>query len=385
MALDRNLRDPQCVKNARSRDAGGPDLTSLTLNTLSRLNENSAPCIGHEDACLHFPAFTFNSTVVETGDRFLLSNYSVFAGEAGTSTVLPAASFLGVYGRQAILPLPKPVNDVPGRGDFADLSLLTAARLSASFTYVSPAARLPFEKAQGKKQNAYHFVDGGYYDNDGTNSAIEFLDAAAASKAFSTKHPLRVLLIEIRNTDDINTSDSPDSYGFQSGLKWQNGKWDEQAEKKQRFGPIDQIAAPPEAALYAGFSSVTRRNRRELDTLRSALCGSLDLDHVVLDYQQKIKTKGDTTETDEGESEVDQPLSWHLTRRQQEWIEGKTGKEAKDGIYDRALDRKKPISDSENIRKAVQWFVDAKAKGGAPLDVPAACKAQFENAERLDK
>lgn len=371
-AIDRNLHDPECITDEKRLAAGGPNLSDLTLNALSLLDPNSPPCLGHEDACSHFPAFTLNTTVVETGDRFLLSNYSVFARGSGASDktsdlfeVLPAASFLGVYGREAILPWPNPM-PIPNRGGYADLSLLTAARLSASFTYVSPATRLPFEKSQGDKQNAYHFVDGGYYDNDGTNSAIEFLQAA--SPAFSTRQPLRVLLIEIRNTDDINISDSPDSYGYQAGLKWNNGAWSQQAESKKRFGPLAQLAAPPEAALYAGFSSVTRRNRRELGTLQRSLCGSLEVKHVVLDYQQHIRYKPGTTETDQDESEVDQPLSWHLTQRQQDWIRGQD---------DDALDRKWPISDRVKIREAVRWFKEAQAKKGAPIIASESCKAQF--------
>lgn len=51
------------------------------------------------------------------------------------------------------------------------ISVATAARLSATFPYVSSAARIPAEFAP----YAFHFVDGGYFDNDGTSSVIEFL------------------------------------------------------------------------------------------------------------------------------------------------------------------------------------------------------------------
>ncbi len=380
-AIDRNLRDPFCVPDRRSRDAGAPDLESLTLNALARLDPAKPPCIDHPDACRYLPAFTLNTTVVETGDRFLLSNYSVFAegydrARSDPFSVLPAGSFLGVYGRAPILPHPV-AWPIPNPGRYADISLLTAARLSASFTYVSPATRIPFENSQGNMQNAYHFVDGGYYDNDGTNSAIEFLEAA--SGAFSPQHPLRVLLIEIRNTDDIDASDSPDSYAHQAGLKrkddghshklppQQNG-WTEQAEKKIRFGPLQQISAPPQTALNAGFSSVTRRNRRELQTLERSLCGSLFLEHIVLDYQQRTQFKPGSPQVDTENSEVDQPLSWHLTQRQRDWIEN---------ADDDALDRKRPVSDRENIRKAADWFRRAEARKGSPITASAACKAQF--------
>ncbi len=372
MAIDRNSHDEVCIKDPATRDAGGPSLSNLSLNTLARLDPRERLCAQHADACAHFPAFTLNSTVVETGDRFLLSNYSVFAGTGreGTYEILPAASFLGVYGRETILPLPSP-RPVPDRGGFADISLLTAARLSATFTYVSPAARLPFEDAQGSFQNAYHFVDGGYYDNDGTNSAIEFLKAA--SPAFSPRHPLRVLLIEIRNSYDLNVNDSPDSYAYQAGLTWDDKRgWVTPSnERKHRFGPIAQLMAPPEAAKNAGLGSTTARNRRELDTLESALCGSLEVKHVVVDYQGEMRTRPNSAEILEGESELDQPLSWHLTKRQRDWI---SGPNARDGQTDYALDRKKPVSDRSVISSAVAWFQEEQGKGGTRMNPAVSCR-----------
>lgn len=55
-----------------------------------------------------------------------------------------------------------------------DVRVATAARLSASFPYVAPAARpepYPYDKA-------FHFVDGGYYDNYGIDSLIGWLKEA---------------------------------------------------------------------------------------------------------------------------------------------------------------------------------------------------------------
>ncbi len=113
---------------------------------------------------------------------------------------------------------------------------------------------------------------------------------------------------------------------------------------------------------------MTRRNRRELQTLQRSLCASLELDHVVLDYQQRTKYKPGTKEVIENESEVDQPLSWHLTQRQQDWIEGQE---------ENARDRKQPISDRVKIQGAVKWFKEAQAKNGAPITASDTCKGQF--------
>jgi hypothetical protein len=51
-----------------------------------------------------------------------------------------------------------------------DISVLTATRLSAAFPYVAPAARADVDGP------GVHIVDGGYYDNYGTSSLVEWLD-----------------------------------------------------------------------------------------------------------------------------------------------------------------------------------------------------------------
>ena len=115
------------------------------------------------------PAVIFNSTVVETGDRMLL----------GTTTIDDKA-------------------DATGRLDFglryptSDVLVVTAARLSATFPYVSPPARI---QPDGRFENDFHMVDGGYYDNFGTQTLAEWL---ARSLDKPEARPSRLLLLEIR-------------------------------------------------------------------------------------------------------------------------------------------------------------------------------------------
>lgn len=365
MALQRNLTDESCFESKADLQATFADPSKLRLNALATLpwTRNGA----------RFPAFTFNTTAVETGDRFLLSNYSAFSESVGREKILPAASFLGVYGREALIHSP-----IKDRGGYADLSLFTAARLSASFTYVSPPSRLPFEMSQGKAQTAFHFVDGGYYDNDGTNSVIEFLRSAKV--ALPRIGVLPVLLVEIRNDDDIDDTDSPDSYANQANLVFQpyapgdqhqpdsplDGSWKAPRKAPGRWGPVAQLLAPPEAAIHAGFNSTTRRNRRELDLLECAFDSHLAIHHLVFDYQQHIKyQKGHEAHTanpliDTGESEVDQPLSWHLTKRQKLWISGNEKNSNGEPLIG-ALDRNTTLSDRQKIQQALDWFNGAQA------------------------
>lgn len=105
------------------------------------------------------PATAFGVTVVESGERAVLATYDS-----------PVSS-----------------TDVTGG---RDLAVLTAARLSASFPYVTPVSR-----ADTGGRTGYHVADGGYWDNHGTVEAVEWLRAARHEIG---AHP--VLLIEIRSS-----------------------------------------------------------------------------------------------------------------------------------------------------------------------------------------
>jgi hypothetical protein len=128
------------------------------------------------------PAVLFNATVAETGQRMLLS-----------TTTLETAQ------------------DDPGRREFAldfpdlDLPVTTAARLSATFPYVSPSSRV--DRYAGF-DDQYHYVDGGYYDNYGTATLVEWLDRGLRSLSEAAR-PSRVLVLEIRSFPN-STAAQPD-------------------------------------------------------------------------------------------------------------------------------------------------------------------------------
>ncbi len=102
---------------------------------------DSSPSLGtwRADARKHLrPAVIFNTTLVETGERFLF----------------PTVDMQRSSGRHSF-------HDVAGY-ESLDLSAVTAARLSASFTYVTPVSRA---LCCPPRQHRYHVADGGYYDN----------------------------------------------------------------------------------------------------------------------------------------------------------------------------------------------------------------------------
>jgi hypothetical protein len=210
------------------------------------------------------PAFSFNTTVAETGDRFLNANYRLPKQDNPNVEFAPADSFLRVYRH--------------------DLPLSSAARMSANFPYVSPMPRVDVAKSH------FHFGDGGYFDNDGTATAMEFLYYALnpggkpPQPTANSNPPIRVLLVEIRDSGNPSGMDWPDDLDHQGDKDW---------------GPSDQLTGPLLTFYRADHVSVTLRNRRELTFLKGAIERQAELTHIVFDY------RGDPNRV--------QALSWHLT------------------------------------------------------------------------
>lgn len=70
--------------------------------------------------------------------------------------------------------------------------MTTAARVSATFAYVTPAARI---LQGGAFRRQYHMVDRGYCDNYGVVTLLEWLDQIMRS---SDSKPSRVLSLDGR-------------------------------------------------------------------------------------------------------------------------------------------------------------------------------------------
>lgn len=120
------------------------------------------------------PAFLFNSTVAETGEPFLFATSALTygVGQPGTK-----------YAHRNMF-----FERYPGY----DVGITTAARMAASFPFVTPAARPLTDKPEN------HQVDGGYYDNYGLNSLIAWLSEAIDNQAGGSPKP-NILLLQIRS------------------------------------------------------------------------------------------------------------------------------------------------------------------------------------------
>ena len=121
-----------------------------------------------------------NATAVESGQRVRLATIRLREEEHG------AVQFWTAYPRH-------------------DLAIPTAARLSATFPFVSTAAR--GRTAEGTRVAAAHVVDGGYFDNSGQLSALELLDGALTRLANEPTCRPRIALVRLEPYD-------PETRGF---------------------------------------------------------------------------------------------------------------------------------------------------------------------------
>jgi hypothetical protein len=238
------------------------------------------------------PAVILNATVMETGERLAIT---------------PIASLRSAWTGWAHGEPPKPL---PGRRHYATtlaeflgapggytVDVWTAARLSATFSYVSPAARAAFARRQGdtvverrapagpgQARGLLHLIDGGYHDNYGVASALDWL-AAALERQQGNLPFTRIALVELRARPDDIPSDRPAS-------EWTSA-W---------LGPLLGLTNSwGYTQTSANDSAVNRLIDRFRDYQR-ARGPSLQLQSFV--FQP----------ADDG------PLSWHLSRAEQETI-----------------------------------------------------------------
>jgi hypothetical protein len=232
----------------------------------------------------HFPAITMNTTTVENGERFLLANYKIPPINLDAGPNYRARSFLETF--------------KTGARGVTDLPLATAAQLSATFPAVSSSARVPL--SLDNDPSSVHFADGGYYDNDGTASAIEFLRYALNDPSSPPKiAPVRILLIEIRNSGDISGS-GPESNP-------------DRGQGKSPWNLFSQAGAPLLGFWQAGHESITARDQSGLEVLEKSLTGKLKVHPVV--FADICSTVFAGTD----------PLNWSLTPRQRAEVRESAG------------------------------------------------------------
>lgn len=228
------------------------------------------------------PAALFNATIAETGERLVLSPLMLnpvpdcMSRGSDLDDCIDARTFNQLYRDK-------------------DLPVTTAARLSATFPFVSPITRPRFADSDDDVPNAYHIADGGYYDNYGVVTLVEGLQRVVniygqdAVKDASGQPPVpgalppprRILIVEIRASDTK-----------------------EAKAAKRRAGWAFGTAGPVLTLLNVWDSGQTPRN---------------DLDLRLL--QEVAEKRGFQVEKVVFPLVYPAPLSWHLTEYQKRDIE----------------------------------------------------------------
>jgi hypothetical protein len=265
------------------------------------------------EATAEYPSLVFSPMIVEDGRRLLLSNLSLQAAVTNQVQWLGAGGAVsdGVASRAA-----RHARDLFGPA-FDRISLATAARLSASFPYVSPASHLPTTPER-------RVVDAGYYDNYGVDLATSWLERCLETNvAWMKEHVSGVLLIQIRDSE----------LSLEAGGDLPDGLPEREPEKapSNLARALQGLTSPPSAVLAARNSAMLFRNDAQLHTLGALLRTSLG-DEVFA--TTIFELKGHLS------------LSWELSREEQDLLRAQVGSP---GI-------------TEKVRNVGAWIA---ARGGA--------------------
>ena len=217
------------------------------------------------------PAVIFNTTIAETGERLPLATTELPEGSAGR---IRYDRLFNNTGREL------------------DISVVTATRLSASFPYISPAARADIEG------QAAHIVDGGYYDNYGISSLVEWLDAQLEKEDNTIE---RVLILEVRGAR--SSIGPPDDQGCSTTRA--GGR-----DRRSNRGWFYQAFAPASTVLNVRTAGQRTHNEAEL-------C-------LLIDKWRERREKTDEVEITRAVFEFDSadtPTSWHLTGKDKSAIQ----------------------------------------------------------------
>jgi len=254
------------------------------------------------------PIPVFNSTLVENGYRFLLTPINL--SQSFDHQQSKCFDFNGLYSNY-------------------DLNVATAARLSASFPYVSPLA------CDNQNIESYHVADGGYFDNSGFVTGVESfyqLISQNETKQEPNNQIKRVLFLQINPFPD-------------------------NATKPKKYPNLLMTILGPLLTLYKVRDPILKsRNAIEVDLIQQweqiSQNHSIDFHYYSISFpsQEDLKRwrsqKGSSYQKEDTEiynkkGEYEPPLSWKLTQRQKDEI-----KEAWE-----AIQHSKPIQDIKKLWK----------------------------------
>jgi predicted acylesterase/phospholipase RssA len=203
------------------------------------------------------PGVVFNATMVESGRPLL---FSTIEHEQNLSV---AKTFGEVY------------------VDY-DAPVTSAVRLSAAFPYVTPAARAHRHDKRDRSQAEYHLVDGGYYDNYGMATLVEWLDKELVKPAVNVTELLVIRIHSMPAGSDRGPHGSG-GFFFQTTVP---------------IVALDNVRGAGQLShSKVEFELLQKRWRERADR-------KVDIELATFEYPND-----------------DAPLSWHLTEKQKQAVE----------------------------------------------------------------
>ncbi len=201
-----------------------------------------------------WPSLVFSPMLVEDGRRLILSNLDLTRStnhyvrwlsskDSGPEPVTGCASRTAYHLFQVC---PQ---------DWTRFPLSTAARLSASFPYVSPAVLLPTEPRR-------RAVDAGYYDNYGLELGCSWLrELLEQRKDWLEKNISGVLVIQIRdNVSELSVN--PESEEQKRQIRERA-----RSSESRLSRSLEGLTSPPAGVLAARESVTLFRNDAQLEAL----------------------------------------------------------------------------------------------------------------------
>ncbi|MHC5849491.1 patatin-like phospholipase family protein [Nostoc sp.] len=220
------------------------------------------------------PIPVFNATLVENGWRFLITPVTFSKAPEKKYT-----DFNTLY-------------------EAYDMNVVTAARLSATFPYVSPICR---SSVNIPNQN-YHVADGGYFDNSGFVTAAEWLDEQLNewSKTENSLNVKRVLILQINPFPKSASTEKVQG----------NGGW-----FMATIGPLLAMFKVRDPVLAS-------RNAKEADLLAKKWENKVDIQYFPIFFPSESEIPPEFAVSEfYKDGRYRPPLSWKLTDREKQAIQ----------------------------------------------------------------
>ena len=284
--------------------AANPGVTNLPATTWTNWIKRTASG--------HLPAVVFNTTVVETGEQLLISTVNFPSPD-------PQGAAFGVED----VPI-QTLQELYGNPQVVDIDAVSAARLSATFPLITPTARARYhalEREQHGHPPSYHIVDGGFFDNPGIVSAVEWLRRILPA-ASSTRH-VQILFIRISAFPNTMKYEPFDS------LEWPAGKGQ---------GAITSGAWPVQVLANMRTASQVARSELEIELLKASLPKNIAWTEV----EFRPSAYPDTYRP---------PLSWQLGPMDEHYLRARLGQGIQPGLQKSDRSDRKSFSASGESRE----------------------------------